>query len=319
MKNNRIVIAGAGSIGCFVGGLLVAMGQHVTFLGRKRTVTMLQAHGLRLTDYTGLDKFVPASKIAVTDSPDLLKQADIILVTVKSGATDEMGKLIAKYGHPSSIIISLQNGIRNADRLRDALPEFDVRSGMVPFNVVQMENGRFHRATSGNMVIEAGSPDIASILNVENLAVESNADMSSVLWGKLLINLNNATNALSGLTLIEQLSDRNWRKQMAELMLEGLSVMKAAGINPNAPAPVPAFVIPYILRLPTPLFRLAAKQMFAIDPEARSSMCEDIRLKRITEVEELQGEIIALGKMHNVPTPVNERVRNQIKQLEANF
>ncbi len=141
--------------------------------------------------------------------------------------------------------------------------------------------------------------------------------MTSVLWGKLLINLNNALNALSGLTLIEQLSNREWRLKMAAQMSEGLAVMTAAGITPKPPAPVPAWIIPYLLRLPTPLFRIAAKKMFAIDPEARSSMCEDIRLGRKTEIDELQGEIIKLGREFTVATPVNKEILAKIKELES--
>ncbi|MEM7067291.1 MAG: 2-dehydropantoate 2-reductase [Pseudomonadota bacterium] len=316
MTDARIVVAGAGSIGCFVGGTLLAAGRSVSFLGRDRIAEELNGNGLRLTDYTGMEQSVSADKIAISTDPTILQKAEVVFVTVKSGATQEMAELIREHTKTSATIVSLQNGISNSETLRDTLKEFDVRAGMVPFNVVQKGNGHFHRATSGDIKVEQGNPEMAELLDVKHLKTIASKDMNSILWGKLLINLNNALNALHGGTLVEQLSDRDQRRRMADQMKEGLKVIKAEGISPNPPAPVPAWVIPHILRLPTPLFRLAAKQMLTIDPQARSSMSDDIELGRKTEIDELQGAIVMLGKKHEIPTPMNEQVMAEIKKLE---
>ena len=138
-----------------------------------------------------------------------------------------------------------------------------------------------------------------------------------MLWGKLLINLNNAVNALSGLTIYEQLNDTEWRRKFAEQMDEALLAMKAAGISPKPPAPLPAGMIPHILRLPTPLFRLVAKKMLTIDPKARTSMAEDMRQGRKTEIEELQGEIMRLGEANGVDTPAIRKVFDEIRNAES--
>ncbi|MGI9349998.1 MAG: 2-dehydropantoate 2-reductase [Rhizobiaceae bacterium] len=316
MDNTKIIIAGAGSVGCFVGGLLAAAKREVTFLGRKRITEDINRFGLHLTDFSGMDVKLDSGALVTSITPEILSSADVILVCVKSGATIEMGELIGNYARDSAVVVSLQNGVNNADTLRGLLPEYDVRAGMVSFNVVQMGKGRFHRGTSGKIVIEAGDPELAPLLGIQNLPVQSDGDMKSVLWGKLLVNLNNALNALSGLPLVDELADRNWRLKLAEQMSEALQAMKAENIAPRPPSPVPAWILPHILRLPTPVFRLVAKQMLSIDPAARSSMWEDLKNGRKTEIGELQGEIVRLGEKHGIPTPENHAVMGQIYERE---
>ena len=141
-------------------------------------------------------------------TPQQLKQtgADIILVTVKSGATATMADLIAEHAPSGSTVVSLQNGVGNVDLLLGRLGAMGrIVAGMVPFNVMQTHGGgepaRFHRATSGTVLIGAGVPGLREALDVKGLAVAEHPDMSGVLWGKLMLNLNNALNALSGLSL----------------------------------------------------------------------------------------------------------------------
>ena len=314
--NPKIVIAGAGSIGCFVGGLLAKSELDISLLARDYLISEIAEFGLQITDYTGLNESLQASQFTMTSDPKLLSHAHIILVCVKSAGTAEIAKLIKKHAPKGAIIISLQNGINNSDTLKDSLDGFDVRAGMVPFNVVKLGNGRFHRGSSGAIIVEAGDPEVSEILNVDGLEVLASGAMKSVLWGKLLLNLNNALNALSDMPLVDQLADRNWRRQFATLMDEAIRVLNAEGIKPKPPAPVPAFVIPYILRLPTPLFRLVAKQMLSIDPMARTSMWEDIQAGRKTEIDEFQGEVIRLGEKHSIATPANLDCYKAIKSLE---
>jgi len=311
-----IAIAGAGSIGFFIGGLLHHAGHKISFLARERMIKKINQYGLRLTDYTGLDLAIEQSELNLKDNPKRLSKADIILVTVKSSATKEMAELIKSYAKPNAIIISLQNGMNNGEILKATLKGFEVLSGMVPFNVAQMDGARFHRGTSGNIVIQRSSKKLAQDLITPNLTFEETRDIKSIQSGKLLINLNNALNALSGLTLREQLNNRGWRKIIADQMSEAHKIMKSAGMEPKPPSPVPASLIPYILKLPTPLFKLIAKQMLAIDPLARSSMWEDLKLGRKTEIDELQGVIMKLANKHNLPASVNTRVLEKIKQAE---
>jgi 2-dehydropantoate 2-reductase len=318
MDRPRIVIAGAGSIGCYVGGLLIAGGAHATLLGRQRIADEIGRHGLRLTSLDGLGLSLPASDIPITTDPSALENADIVLVTVKSGATGEMAEIIGAHAPPASTVISLQNGIGNADTLRRGLPGRTVLAGMVPFNVVHLGEGRFHRGTSGKLIIEAGRPDVAAALSVPHLPVKTAVDIQAVLWGKLLLNLNNALNALSGLTLYEQLQDRGWRRVLGRQQEEALCLLKAAGIKPWSMGPLPARLLPAILRLPTPLFRLLARSAVKIDRCARSSMWEDLERGRPTEIDELQGAVVRLAATIGRHVPVNTRVLQLVREAEAN-
>lgn len=312
MTVQKIAVAGAGSIGCFVGGVLAHHGHEVRFLARERIVRdVAQRGGLKLTDYAGmnLDVHDPVFR----DDPSVLSFADVILVTVKSSATAEMGGLISELAKPSALIISLQNGVGNTATLREALPHHDVRAGMVPFNVVTTDGATYHRATSGDIEVGAGTmPD----LNSDDLIWQETANIEAVQWGKLLINLGNALNALSGLTLYEQLQDRGWRRLMADQMSEALGVLKANGITPAKTTAAPPALIPHILRLPTPIFKRVAAQMLTIDPTARSSMWDDLTKQRKTEIDALQGVVIDLAQKAGMSAKFNSRSKELINKAE---
>ncbi|CDX19105.1 2-dehydropantoate 2-reductase [Mesorhizobium plurifarium] len=319
---STIAIAGAGSIGCYVGGCLALAGREVVFLGRGSVIEAMRKSGLRVSDLDGRDRRLEAKAVAATDDPAIaLHEAHVILVTVKSGATEEMAGLIAAHGRPDAVVVSLQNGIDNADRLRAALPGRRVLTGMVMFNVVLSPDGeaplRAHRASQGEVMIDTGADGLVDILDVDGLAVEAHADMKAVQWGKLLMNLNNALVALSDLPLARQLADRSWRVILAAEIDEALAAMKAAGIAPARITGLPPALLPKVLRLPDWLFGLLARRMLAIDPQARSSMWDDLKRGRATEIDELQGAVIRLARQTGIPTPVNERVAALIRQAEA--
>jgi len=223
----KIVIAGAGSIGCFVGGLLSLGGKPALLLARPRIADELRAHGLTLTSLEGWQETLAPAPPLETDPARALGQAALVLVTVKSGHTAQMAELIALHAPPGTPVISLQNGLDNASRLRAALPAHPVFAGMVSFNVIHRGGGHFHRGTSGPIVIEAGAPE----LSAPHLDFVSHPNMDQVLAGKLVYNLNNALNALSGLTLREQLADRRWRRLLARCQDEALNILAARNIN----------------------------------------------------------------------------------------
>jgi len=314
MKKQPIVVAGAGAIGCFVGGLLAARGHDVTLLARRRVMDQITEHGLHLTDFGGLNVDVPTDALTLTDDPDCLRSAALILVTVKTADTAAMAHVINRNAPKDAVVISLQNGLEAAQTLRDLLPTHDVRAGMVPFNVVPAGPGSYHRSTSGNIVIEAGQAPLADHLSHPDLVFENSNDIAAVQWGKLLINLNNALNALSGLTLQAQLLSRPWRLVMAAQMVEALKVLKAHGIQTKSSTPLPSALIPWVLRLPTPIFQRVAAKMLTIDPTARTSMSYDLEAGKPTEIDALQGVIIRLGAEKSVPTPLCIRVRKHINQ-----
>ncbi|MBZ9996280.1 2-dehydropantoate 2-reductase [Mesorhizobium sp. BH1-1-4] len=323
---NRIVIAGAGSIGCYAGGCLALAGRQVVLLARPRIEAALRQGGLRVSDLEGRDRLIKPEQLVVTTDPAAaLPEADVILVTVKSGATQDMAALIKAHARPEAVVVSLQNGVDNADRLRAALGQRTVLAGMVPFNVVQSPDGelplRVHRASDGNVMVEdgglAGLLDVASFLDVEGLAVETHGHMKAVLWGKLLMNLNNALVALSDLPLATELADRRWRRILAGQIDEALRAMKGSGIEPARIAGLRPALLPTVLRLPDWLFKLLARRILAIDPEARSSMWDDLQRGRPTEIDDLQGAVLLLAEKAGTPAPTIRRVSALVRAAEA--
>ena len=150
----------------------------------------------------------PAAIKLATDPSIAFADADIILVTVKSGATAVMAGLIAEHAPSGVTVVSLQNGVGNVDLLLARLGGIGrivAGHGALQCRAVawQRRAARFHRATSGTMLIGAGVPGLRAALNVQGAAVAEHADMAGVLWGKLMLNLNNALNALSGVPLAD--------------------------------------------------------------------------------------------------------------------
>lgn len=317
-----VVIAGAGSIGCHAGGCLALAGRDVTLLARPRLVAAIGEKGLRIVDLDGKERSLAPGRVGITDdAASALAEARIVLVTVKSGATAEMAGLIAAHARQDAVVVSLQNGVRNAQTLRSRLgPGRIVLAGMVPWNVVQSSQGEaapvFHRTTSGRCLIGDGVAGLAEFLDVEGLPVGESEDIEAVLWGKLLLNLNNALNALSGLPLATQLADRRWRRLLADQIAEALAVMRKAAIRPaRVGGPIPA-LLPLVLRLPDFLFDRLARRMLAIDPRARSSMWEDLERRRPTEIDEFQGAIVRLAGAAGADAPLSRGIAALIRATE---
>jgi 2-dehydropantoate 2-reductase len=312
-----IAVAGAGSIGCFVGGMVAAAGRRVALLARPRVIREITDHGLRLTSFEGFERQIPANELMLSEDPGILGDAGVVLVTVKSPDTPEIADLIARHAPSDALVVSLQNGVRNMPVLRERLPGRRVLAAMVPFNVIALGEGRFHRATSGDIVIERDDAGSADRLSVPGLRMRATGNIAGVQWGKLLVNLNNALNALSDLPLRQQLAQRAWRVLFADQISEGLAALKAEGITPVSSTPVPVGWTPHLLRLPDALFGMLLGRTMKIDPQARSSMWEDLQRGRRTEIDYLQGVVTEIADRHGLQVPLSRRVVALVKSAEA--
>ena len=142
-------------------------------------------------------------------------------------------------------------------------------------------------------------------------------NITGVQWGKLLFNLNNALNALADLPLRQQLAQRSWRRLYADQVAEGLAAIKAEGIKPVSTAPLPVSWMPPLLRLPDALFEAVLGRTMKIDPEARSSMWEDLQRGRRTEIDYLQGVITEIADRRGLQVPLSRRIVELIRKAEA--
>src|SRR5665213_132760 len=131
ISNRPIGIAGAGSIGCFVGGMLAAGGRRVALLARPRVIHDIESNGLRLTSFEGLDETIASTTLTLSEESRIFSDAGTVLVTVKSADTAEIADIIGQHAPADAVIVSLQNGIGNATVLREKLPGRRVLAGMV--------------------------------------------------------------------------------------------------------------------------------------------------------------------------------------------
>ena len=313
----HIAIVGAGSVGCYIGGRLQDHAR-LTFVGRPALAAAVAAQGMELSDLGGYRRHLEPS--AVTFRTDLqdIADADLVLVTVKSGATAAIAAELGAALVRPTVVLSLQNGLRNADVLRRHLPAHVVLAGMVPFNVVQSPPAAFHQGSSGSLMAQADSR-LSPFLDAFRLAgipLMLREDMPAVLRAKLLLNLNNVINALSDLPLREELSKRAWRRCLALAQREALGIFAAAHLSTARLTPIPTGWMPMLLQLPDCCFQRVAARMLAIDPLARSSTWEDLRAGRRTEADAIQGEVIALAVEQGLEAPVNARLLALIREAE---
>lgn len=318
MPRLNIAVFGAGSIGCHLGGMLAGSAQ-VTLIGRQAAMAAVEADGLTLTRFRGPATHVAAKDLILSTSADGVATADVVLVTVKSGDTEAATRQLAPHLRPGTPVVGFQNGLRNAAVLRGVLTGNPVLAGMVPYNVVRTGAASFHQGSDGRLMIEqapAGQPLVA-LMRGAGLSVRARRDMPQVQHAKLLMNLNNAVNALSGLPLRDQLGQRAYRLCLAACQAEALAAMRAAGVRPARLGPVPARLTPALLRLPDALFRRVAVASLRIDGQARSSMWEDLRRGRPTEIDSLQGEVVAMAERHGLAAPANARLSELVRQAEG--
>jgi len=306
----KIAILGAGSIGVYVGGCLRAAGGDVVLIGRERMRQRLATHGLKVSDYRGWSASVEGSDVCYAATPDALAKSDLVLVCVKSADTAQAADQVRRCAPGHALVASFQNGIGNVDVLRAALPDRPVVGGMVPFNVVQLPDGRLHRGTPGEIMVQAHAAwkPWLELFCAATIPLGLRNDFVQVQWGKLVLNLNNAVNALSGQPLRAQLMTRAYRTVVAQLIDEALTALQAAGVEPVQIGAFAPDKLPNLLRLPDDEFVRVAAALVAIAPEARSSMWEDFEAGRLTEVDELNGAVVRLAAQHGLAAPANEAI-----------
>lgn len=310
MSRVAVLVMGAGSVGCYVGGSLAAAGVAVTLVGRPRVLDAIAQRGLALTDLDGTARQVPATAMRLAHTVPTDAAPSMVLLCVKSSATAQAAAELAAVLPPGTLVLSLQNGISNAAIASAAAPSLRVLPAMVPYNIAELAPGAFHRGTVGRLAAQDDAALLPWLPVFERAGVplDLRADLPAIQWGKLLLNLNNPVNALSGLPLRDELLQRGYRRCLAALIDEAMAALDAAGIAPAQLAAVPARRLPTVLRLPTWLFRIVAARMLRIDAKARSSMADDLALGRRTEVDAFCGEVVRLAQAHGLAAPRNAKM-----------
>ena len=239
---------------------------------------------------------------------------------MKSGATAAAAQEIAEHGRAGATVISLQNGISNVEALERELGDrFKIVRGMVPYNVAYLGDGHFHKGVAGDLYADdrAETRELAAAIGSSPAALKLSDEMLDLAWGKLLINLNNAVNALSGRTLVEELRERDYRRVFAASMREGLRLLDKAGIEPAKVGAVGPRLLPSVIGSPDWLFNNLFMKAWKIDAKARSSMADDLAAGRKTEVDFINGELVALAERLGANASTNRKIVELIRNAEA--
>jgi len=315
--HSTLGIVGAGAIGCFLGAVLSQdKALSVQFFGREALAMELAAYGL--TASFGPQQLSVQAPAFFTSMVSLI-ECDVVLLTVKAISLPHLIPQLKKFIRPDVPVIALQNGVGIRVMLENELPN-PIYRAIVPFNVVKARAGHFVMASGGDLVWPQSSDSrlqyLAAAMSQQQLPIVCARDMQAVEYGKLLLNLNNALNAISGLPLKQQLQCRDLRLILAVAMQEWLDVCKALKLKPASLTRLPNPWLPTLLTLPTFLFKVLASSMLRIDPFARSSMWDDLQAGRRTEIMYLNGAVERLGIQTGITTPVNSAIVELIKHLE---
>eukprot|EP00004_Rigifila_ramosa_P016132 TRINITY_DN3799_c0_g1_i2.p3 TRINITY_DN3799_c0_g1~~TRINITY_DN3799_c0_g1_i2.p3 ORF type:complete len:361 (-),score=106.87 TRINITY_DN3799_c0_g1_i2:18-1100(-) len=235
-------------------------------------------------------------RCVVTDAAQL-GDREVVVVCVKAKDTAAVAEALGRVLAPSAVVVSFQNGVSNPEVLRKLLPRHKVLAGMVSLAVARRPGWTYNLGSAGGFFVEEPHPLVAAMVGAGLLA-EAHANIQGVMWGKLLLNLNNAVNALSGLPARDQMSDPLYRGVVCACVNEALALVAARKVALERSGKFNPRVWAAILPLPTVLFWAVMNQMYFIGPVATSSMQMDLAANSATEVLWMNGEIVRGGGPH---------------------
>ncbi len=149
-KDLRFAVVGAGAVGCYFGGILARAGHHVTLIGRPHHVSAIQQQGLLLTTKQ-FEEFIP---LQASTELTAVNDADVILFCVKSTDTIATAEQLKPYLSSAAVILSLQNGVENAELIRAVLTH-QVIPAVVYVATEMVGDGHVKHNGRGELVIGA--------------------------------------------------------------------------------------------------------------------------------------------------------------------
>jgi 2-dehydropantoate 2-reductase len=298
-----VAVLGAGAVGCFFGGMLARAGHRVTLIGRPLHVEAFRKSGLR---FEGL-KFDERIAVAASTEPDAVRGARLVLFCVKSTDTEQAAGQIAPHLDPDAVVVNLQNGVDNTERIA-ALVAQPVVAAVVYVATEMAGPGHLKHHGRGDLVIGALDRSIPeSILEQikhwferAEVPVAVSANVAGELWMKLVVNC--AYNALSAITQLpygRMIEGAGVRETMRAVVEETLTVAKASGVT----------MVPDVL---AKTYGVAGAM-----PTQFSSTAQDLARGKPTEIDHLNGFVVRRGEALGIATPVNRALHALVKLLES--
>ncbi|GGD64313.1 2-dehydropantoate 2-reductase [Caballeronia grimmiae] len=293
----KFAVMGAGAVGCYYGGMLARAGHDVVLIARRQHVEAIQRDGLRL-DTKSFDEHV---RLSASTEPSAAEGADVVLFCVKSTDTDSAALALKPYLNERTLVVSLQNGVENAERLRELLPQ-EVAAAVVYVATELAGPGHVRHHGRGELVIEPSSmsEEVARTLSAASVPTEISDNVRGALWAKLVLNCAyNALSAIAQTPYGRLVQGEGVTRVMRDIVDECLAVANADGVT--IPGDVDAAV------------RGIAQTM----PNQYSSTAQDMARGKRSEIDHLNGLIVRRGEALGVPTPANRMLHVLVKLLEA--
>ncbi|MCX7167804.1 MAG: 2-dehydropantoate 2-reductase [Rhodocyclales bacterium] len=293
----KIAVMGAGAVGCYYGGMLARAGHAVVLIGRLQHVAAVRRDGLFM-DTQSFQEHVPLQA-----SPDAsgVQGAKLVLCCVKSTDTENAAAEMGPHLDPDAVLLSLQNGVDNAERLQ-ALLRQEVLPAVVYVATEMVGPGHVKHHGRGELVIgpSATSEELAKLFADADIPVEISDNVAGALWAKLILNC--AYNALSAITQMPYgrlVQGEGVENVMRDVMQECLAVAKGAGVT------VPGDMWQAVQRIAQTM----AGQL--------SSTAQDLARGKPSEIDHLNGFVLRKGEALGIATPVNRVLHTVVKLLEA--
>jgi 2-dehydropantoate 2-reductase len=293
----KVAVMGAGAVGCYYGGMLARSGQAVVLIARPDHVKAIAPAGL----YLETTAFAEHVRVDASSEASAVQGADVVLFSVKSTDTEAAGALIKPYLAPEALVLCLQNGVDNADRLRGVLAKHSVAAAAVYVATEMAGPGHVRHHGRGDLVMEpsARSEALAAAFMAAGVPSVISANVRSELWAKLVLNCAyNAVSAIAQLPYGQAVQGQGVQDLMRDVVNECLAVARAEGVE-VAGDPHDA-----VARLVDSM------------PNQFSSTAQDLKRGKQTEIDYLNGLIVSRGLVLGVPTPVNRTLWALVKLLQ---
>src|SRR6202453_428023 len=293
----RVAVVGAGAVGCYYGGMLARAGHDVTLIGRPQHVEAIERQGLRLETQT----FDERIRVSASSEGSAVQSAQLVLFCVKSTDTASAAAAIKPHLAPHALVLSLQNGVENADRLRAILSQ-DVLAAVVYIGTEMAGPGHVRHHGRGELIIERSraSDELAQALIAAGVPTDISDNVRGALWAKLILNC--AYNALSAITQLPYgrlVKGAGIAAVMRDVVDECVAVAQADGVT--IPGDVDA----------------AIRKIAETVPGQYSSTAQDLARGKPSEIDHLNGVIVRRGESLVVATPVNRLLHAIVKLLES--
>lgn len=294
----QVAVLGAGAVGCYYGGMLARAGHRVTLIGRPQHVQVFEAQGLRMQTLA----FDETVKVRASTDASAVAGADLVLFAVKSPDTEAAGEQMRAHLKPGALVLCLQNGVDNAERLRAVLPDAQVGAAVVYVATEMAGPGHLRHHGRGELVIEpsADSERVAQALIAAGVPTEISDNVRGALWAKLILNCAyNALSAVGRIAYGQLVQQPGVTAVMHDVVAECRAVAAADGVT--IPGDVDAAV------------RRIAETM----PSQYSSTAQDLMRGKPSEIDFLNGYVVRRGDALGVPTPANRVLWTVVRLVET--